>query len=174
MGLDFGGIGKGYALDRAADLLRARGVRRAQLNFGGELLGFTDGEPFEIRIADPADRLRPALRLELRAGAVSTSGQGERHVTVGGHRYGHILDPRSGLPLETHATATVVAASATLADGLSTALLVMGRQRARAFAAANPAIGAVWLERRGAEISAWRWNLPALTAESGLHVAWQP
>jgi FAD:protein FMN transferase len=172
MGLDFGGIGKGYALDHAAEVLRQRKLLRVLLNFGGELEGFTDGEAWVIEIADPADRLRPIVKLVLRRGAVSTSGQGERGVTVNGRHYGHILDPHTGQPLDTDATVTVVARTGTLADGLSTALLVMGREKAAAWCAEHPGIGALWLERANNEIRAWRWNLPTLTAEPGVKIEW--
>ena len=174
MGLDFGGIGKGYALDRALDLLRGRRVVRVLLNFGGELLGITDGEAWVLAVADPTDRLRPVLRLVLKRGAVSTSGQGERFVTADHQQYGHIVDPHLGKPLDTHATVTVVASSAARADGLSTALLVMGRDRARAFVEAHPDIGAVWLEREDQKILAWRWNLPTVSVEPGVDVEWMP
>lgn len=172
MGLDFGGIGKGYALDRAAELLRDRGVKRALLNFGGELVGTSDGEAWVIQIADPADRMRPVVKLILKRGAVSTSGQGERFVTVNGRTYGHILDPRQGRPLDTRATVTVVARSGTLADGFSTALLVMGREKAQAFVADHREIGALWLEPTVEGIRAWAWNLPTIAGEPGVRIEW--
>jgi FAD:protein FMN transferase len=172
MGLDFGGIGKGYALDHAAEVLRQRKLLRVLLNFGGELEGFTDGEAWVIEIADPTDRMRPIVKLVLRRGAVSTSGQGERGVTVNGRHYGHILDPHSGQPIDTEATVTVVARTGALADGLSTALLVMGRDKAAAWCAEHRDIGALWLEPANNEIRAWRWNLPTLTAEPGVHIEW--
>ena len=172
-GLDFGGIGKGYALDRALDVMRAHGIRSAVFNFGGELAGYRDSGAWTAPIADPARRDRAVVRLQVAAGAVSTSGQGERFFEAGGRRYGHIIDPVSGRPLDTRATVTAIAASGTRADGLSTALLVMGRERAQAYVRAHPDIGAVWLEPAARGVSAWRWNVPAI-AEPGVNVTWMP
>lgn len=163
--VDLGGIGKGFALDRAAERLRVLGVDGALLNFGGELCAF--GRPAErprdrgwtVTLADPADRLRPVASFVLEQGAVSTSSQGERGFTAGGRHYGHVLDPRSGLPVESRASVTVVAASATRADGLSTALLVAGRDSARVWAAQHPADGVVWLEPAGSAVRMWCWNV---------------
>jgi thiamine biosynthesis lipoprotein len=174
MALDFGGIGKGYALDRAGALLRERRLPRALLNFGGELLAFSNGQAWVIEIADPEDRLRPAVRLVVRQGAVSTSGQGERFVTVDHQRYGHVIDPHGGRPLTTQATVTVIASSATRADGLSTALLVLGRDRARAYVESHPGIGAIWLEHDGEGIHAWRWNVATASLDPGVRAEWVP
>ena len=163
MSVDLGGIGKGLALDRAADRLRENGVDRGLLNFGGETLAL--GADWDVAVADPSARLTPAVRLRVSAGAVSTSGQSERGVVVRGRRYGHIVDPRDGRPVERAGSVTVVAPSATRADALSTALLVMGRERAGEFAARHPEVGVLWLEPKGATMRAWKWNLPRCAAE---------
>jgi thiamine biosynthesis lipoprotein len=170
--VDLGGIGKGYALDRASDVLRQLGVKRALVNFGGEVLAFTHREPWQVTIADPADRLRPVLRLSLSNGAVSTSAQSERGFTRNGVRYGHVLDPRSGAPVRSDASVSVVSRSATRADALSTALLVMGRENAARYAAAHPGIGVLWLEPSEGVIRAWAWNLAAIHPEPGARVQW--
>ena len=172
MGVDLGGIGKGFALDRAARLLAAAGVERALLDLGGEALALSPrGRPWRLAVAHPLDRLRPAARIAIARGAVSTSGQAERGVTVRGRRYGHILDPSSGRPLATRATVTVVAPSATRADGLSTALLVMGRESAFALARRHPEVGVLWIEPDHGLLRAWKWNLSA-TAEPGVAIRW--
>lgn len=105
--LDFGGIGKGYALDAAAAVLRARGVRRALLNFGGQVyaLGRWTVET-------------PAGALVLEDASAATSGDSERP--------GHIVDPANGLPRRGPATATVVLASAAEADAWSKPLYLGG------------------------------------------------
>ncbi|TMQ67458.1 MAG: FAD:protein FMN transferase [Candidatus Eisenbacteria bacterium] len=172
MGVDLGGIGKGFALDRAARLLAAEGIERALLNLGGEVLALSPkGRPWPIAVAHPNDRLRPAVRIAIAQGAVSTSGQGVRGVTVRGKHLGHILDPSSGRPLDTQATVTVVAPSATRADGLSTALLVMGRERALALARRHQEIGVLWIEPDHGLLRAWKWNLSAI-AEPGVAIRW--
>ncbi|MGH9797731.1 MAG: FAD:protein FMN transferase, partial [Candidatus Polarisedimenticolia bacterium] len=124
MGIDFGGIGKGIALDAAALRLRERGVRSALLDFGGQVLaiGAPAGRPgWETGVADPVQRDRPVLGIRLRDLSAATSGNSER-----GGRSGHLLDPRRGAPAPFGGTVTVVAADGTSADALSTALFVMG------------------------------------------------
>jgi thiamine biosynthesis lipoprotein len=164
--LDLGGIAKGFALDRAASVLRARGVTDAALDAGGQWLhaARTDAPPCTVWVADPRDRDRPAVRLAFGAGSLSTSGQSERFFEAGGRRYGHILDPASGRPLATRASASVLASSGTGADALSTALLVLGHDGARAFAAAHPDVGVLWLEPAGGRVRAEAWNLDGVTA----------
>jgi thiamine biosynthesis lipoprotein len=174
MGLDFGDLGRGYALDRAAELLRLRRVERALIDIGDQQIGVSRGEAWVIDIADPTDRLRPAFRLVLRRGAVSTAGQGEKFVTADHQRYGRMVDPRNGHPLETNATVTVVAGSALRAAGIATALLTMGRDRARAFVEDRPDLGVLWLESDSDGLHAWRWNLATLSAEPDIKVVWMP
>lgn len=169
-GLDLGGIGKGFALDRAAEALAERRVATVRLNFGGEVLVRADSGSWTIAIAHPERRLEPVVELRLANGAVSTSGQSERGFTRDGVRYGHVLDPRTGRPVATRASVSVVAASATRADALSTALLVMGRERAAAFAQLHPEIAALWLEPAGDSLRAWKWNLTP--AASDPRVRW--
>ncbi len=122
--LDLGGYGKGFALDEAARVLRARGIDSALFNFGGQVLALDapPGEPgWIVEIAHPDERLRPVAELVLRDRSVATSSNAER---------GHVLDPRTGRPAEWRAAVTVVARSAADADALSTALLVAGPERA--------------------------------------------
>jgi thiamine biosynthesis lipoprotein len=159
--LDLGGIGKGFALDRAVDVLRARGLTRAALDAGGQWLVF-GAESCSLWVAHPADRDRPAVHVAIRDGSLSTSAQSERFVRAGGRRIGHVLDPRTGQPLATRASVTVWASSGTRADALSTALLVMGHDGARAFAAAHPDVGVLWLEPQGRRVVAHAWNLEVL------------
>jgi thiamine biosynthesis lipoprotein len=126
--IDTGGFGKGVALDAAAGAASRAGATAALLDFGGQLLamGASDGTGSGVAVADPRERSRPVLELALRQGSASTSAQSERFVEVGGRRFGHVLDPRSGRPLAFDGSATVVAGTAAEADVLSTALLVMG------------------------------------------------
>ncbi len=172
MGLDFGGIGKGFALENATTLLRMRGVRRALLSLGSQISAFTDGEAWVIQISDPADDTRPVLRLIVRQGAVSTSSQGDGGFTARGRRYGLTFDPRHGDPVDSRAAVTVIAPGATRADALSTALLVMGRERAEAYATDHPGIGVVWMEPTSTQIQAWKWNLGSFSVEPDANLRW--
>ncbi len=128
-GLDLGGIAKGYAVDAAVEALSARGVTSGIVNAGGDLrvLGRTPaGASWRIGLRHP---LRPEsllLSLLVEDEGVATSGNYFRYFTVGGRRYGHVLDPRTGTPAETALSATVIAPRAMRADGLATGALVCG------------------------------------------------
>ena len=157
--LDLGGIAKGFALDRALGVLRARGVRSAALDAGGQRLLF-GAVPCSVWVAHPEQRDRAAVLLVLADGSLSTSAQSLHTLRHGSRRIGHVLDPRTGQPLATRASVSVFAPSGTRADALSTALLVMGRERALAFAAAHPELGVLWLEPQGSGVVvAEAWNL---------------
>ncbi len=130
--VDFGGIGKGYALDRAAAVLEARGVHRALLDFGGQLLALDppEGERgWKIDVRDPAHPDATVGSIGLVRSSISSTADYERGFDVGGRRVSHVVDPRTGRPVEGMLGATVVYASATGADALSTALYVMGVER---------------------------------------------
>ncbi|HET6371741.1 MAG TPA: FAD:protein FMN transferase [Candidatus Polarisedimenticolia bacterium] len=149
MRLDPGGIGKGYALDAAAGVLKRRGITRALLDFGGQILalGAPDGATaWEASIAHPLRRDLSAMSMALRDASISTSGNAEKGLVVEGRRLGHILDPRTGMPLATTASVSVVAPTAVEADALSTALLVMGPEAGLRWAATRPDLSVVFLE----------------------------
>ncbi len=149
MGLDPGALGKGYALDAAARVLRGRGQTSAMLDFGGQILaiGAPPGiEAWEIDVAHPLDRSRPARSLKLRDRSVSTSGNSEKGPIVSGRPLGHVVDPRTGRLSETLGSATVIAATAEEADALSTALLVMGPDAGLDWAAGRPGVEVLYLE----------------------------
>lgn len=148
VGIDLGGIGKGYALDRAAAVLRREGIDSALLNFGGQVLavGAPPGEPgWIVEVADPRDRFRPALALRLKDASAATSSNTERGVRRGREWIGHVLDPGSGRPAPFPGSATAVAPDATRADAYSTALLVMGPERGVAWAEDRADVAAVFL-----------------------------
>lgn len=170
MGMDFGGIGKGLALDRVARLMKRDSLRRVVIDFGGQVLVL--GDHWLVKIAHPTNRLLPVIRLDASNGSVSTSSQSEHGFTIKKQRYGHIIDPRSGQPVAGDASVTVVAVNATRADALSTALLVMGRESALEFAKHHPDIGVLWLEPAGDSVRAWMSNLPGARAEPGITVEW--
>ena len=173
MGLDFGGIGKGYALDRVEKTLRDAGIERALVNFGGEVLGLSDGASWVVKVAHPQERGRPAVLIAVKNGAVSTSGQSERGIQVKETWYGHVLDPVRGVPVPTGASVTVVTRSATRADALSTALLVMGRDAAERWAQEHTDVGVLWLEPDDRGVRGWKWNLPGAAAAPGVSVDWK-
>jgi thiamine biosynthesis lipoprotein len=151
--LDAGAFGKGAALRAARHALDSLGIQRAQVDFGGHLLligADGDGESGHhvIGIAHPQRRTEPAVRMRLRDTSVATSGQSERFVVAAGRRIGHVIDPRTGLPVPPWGSVTVVTPDPLLADVLSTALFVMGPDGARAWAATAGKTGVLVLELR--------------------------
>lgn len=151
--LDTGGFGKGAALRTAIAVLRARGIEVAYVDFGGQVaaLGSPAAEPagWKIRIAHPTRRQETVTAIRLQAGSVATSSQSERFVEVDGSRYGHVLDPRTGRPVEGGASVTVVATDPLVADVLATALLVMGAEEGGRWAAEQDDVGVLFLVDRG-------------------------
>jgi FAD:protein FMN transferase len=148
MELNLGAIGKGYALDRAADLLREKDLRDCLLHGGNSSVlarGHRDSESggWTIALKHP---LRPSERFAefiLRDQALGTSGSGTQYFHHGGKRYGHIIDPRTGWPAEKILSSTVIAPTAAEADALSTALYVMSLDEAAAFAQLRPDVAAL-------------------------------
>lgn len=135
--LDFGGIAKGYASMRVAQIMREYHIRSAKLNLGGnvQLIGARpDGRAWRIAIRNPQPEEPYLGVLSVKDKAVVTSGGYERYFEEAGVMYHHILDPKTGRPAQTGlVSVTIVSADGTLADGLSTALFVMGREKAAAF-----------------------------------------
>ncbi|MBI2559506.1 MAG: FAD:protein FMN transferase, partial [Planctomycetes bacterium] len=126
--LDLGGIGKGYAIDRACDVLKKNSVTCACINFGGNIrvIGSPPGsEAWKIAVQHPRQKDAVLGYFELTDGAISTSGDYEKFFTIDGKRYTHIIDPRNGKPVENMISVTVLAKTATQADALSTGVFVM-------------------------------------------------
>jgi thiamine biosynthesis lipoprotein len=135
MRVHLGGIGKGYAVDRAAAILRSRGIHDFMIQFGGDLYvgGRRGDRPWRLGIRDPrgpADSSFAAL--DLTDASFSTSGDYERFFIRDGRRYHHIIDPRSGEPARGSRSVTIVAASAAVADALSTGVFVLGPEEGMA------------------------------------------
>jgi thiamine biosynthesis lipoprotein len=127
--IHLGGIGKGYALDRAAGILRRRGVHDFMVQSGGDIYvsGMKDGHPWRLGIQDPRGAAnRSFAELDLSDGTFSTSGDYERSFLKDGRRYHHILDPSTGEPARGTRSVTIVANRAVLADALSTGVFLLG------------------------------------------------
>jgi len=140
MELNLGSIGKGHALQRISGLLRKAGVADALLSAGGSsvlAVGGRDGGWLVDIHSRQVERPRLA-RLRLRDAALGTSGAGEQFVEVAGKRYGHVLDPRTGLPASAVLSASVIHDDAAVADALATAFLVGGLDLARRYCALHP------------------------------------
>lgn len=138
--LNFGSIGKGYALDWGARMLRRHGVSTALLSAGNSsvlALGPSCSGSWPVGLRDPRARDRRWAVLHLRDAALATSGSGEQFFEHDGRRYGHILDPRTGHPAEGCLAATVVASCAAEADALATAFFVGGQALAQSYCATH-------------------------------------
>jgi len=131
--LDLGGIAKGFAVDRAVANLIEFGTSSALLDLGGNVfaLGLPEGrDAWVVGVRDPLDPDRTLATFTMVNRAAATSGAYERFVEIDGRRYGHVMNPATGRPAEGLLSATAVCRSATLADGLSTTLFVLGPERA--------------------------------------------
>lgn len=131
MELDFGGIGKEYAVDRAVEICRGHGLA-GLVDLGGDI-GVTgprrDGSPWPVGIRSPGDGgTLPDVGLRIMGGAVATSGDYERFVSAGGRRYGHILDPRTGWPVGGLAAVTVLADTCLVAGSVATIAMLKGAE----------------------------------------------
>ncbi len=128
--LDLGGIGKGYAVDKAFDVLKKNGITCACINFGGNIrvIGNPPDSPpgagWKIAVQHPRQKDAILGYLELMDGAISTSGDYEKFFTIDGKRYTHIIDPRNGKPVENMVSVTILAKTAMQADALSTGVFV--------------------------------------------------
>lgn len=150
MRLDLSGSAKGFAVDEAFDALRAAGATNFLVNLGGNIrvsgVPARGRETWRIAVRDPIRPGRPLGTIMLRDGeAVATSGDYERFVVIGGIRYAHIMDARTGWPSRGVAGVTVRAPAAGLADCLSTALFVMGPEDGRGLLAKYPGCEAIWI-----------------------------
>jgi thiamine biosynthesis lipoprotein len=139
MEIDFGGIGKEYAADRAMAAATAAGIDRGFVNLGGDIrviAPHADGRPWRIGIVHPRDPSRAIAHLELHEGGLATSGDYERFFEFEGQRYCHILDPRTGWPVDCPQSVSVIAPLCTVAGSSSTIAMLHG-DRAEAYLREN-------------------------------------
>jgi len=159
LALDLSGIAKGYGVDLAAATLLGLGVRDFLIEIGGELRGAGvkgDGEPWWVEIERPpgADLAEPPVLVALHGLSIATSGDWRRGFTADGHRYSHTLNPAARAPVEGDlAAVTVLHRECMQADGLATALTVLGPE-AQAFAEAR-GIAALLVRRMGGGFEEW-------------------
>jgi thiamine biosynthesis lipoprotein len=142
MEIDFGGIGKEYAADRAATVCVEHGVPHGLVNLGGDVRATgpqPDGAPWRVGIRHPRRDGAAIATVLLESGAVATSGDYERYVEIEGRRYCHILDPRTGLPVAHWQSVSVVAPLCVVAGSLATIAMLL-EQDAEACLAAERAV----------------------------------
>lgn len=136
--IDLGGIGKGAAISALIDYLEDSGVRGGLVSFGSNVAVFgekPDGKPYRIALRNPKSESGYAGALTMQKGEVlSVSGDYERYYTIDGAQYHHILDPETGYPAASGlCSVAVICSDGALADALSTALFVMGKEKSLAF-----------------------------------------
>jgi thiamine biosynthesis lipoprotein len=150
MRLGLGGIAKAYIAERGADLAVAEGVHHILIDAGGDLVarGRRGERPWTVGVRDPRSASHLLATLDLDHEVVATSGDYARFVEVDGHRFHHLLDPRTGYPALVSRSATVVARDGALAEALSTALFVLG-PRGLAISSAFPETATLLVDDKG-------------------------
>jgi len=150
MRIDVGSIGKGYAVDRAAEILRANGIQNALVDAGQSSIYAMGAPPeqaaWEVHLRDPSGRVDPVVML--RENSVSTSEQTPPSL-LGNATAGHIIDPENGKPLETKYALSVVVKTGTASDALSTTLLLVGPEKGKTIVKALPNAAAIWVSAAG-------------------------
>ncbi|MEP7271931.1 MAG: FAD:protein FMN transferase [Acidobacteriota bacterium] len=140
--LDLGGIAKGYAVDRAVGVLRLGNISRALVSAGGSTIYGLGSPPREagwtVKIQDPVAPDKTALTVRLKDQALSVSGSYEKFFELGGHRYSHIMDPRTGRPVEGTLGVAVITDNGTAGDALDNVFYVQGAVWSRKSLAAFP------------------------------------
>jgi len=129
MRIGFGGIGKGYAADRAKAILLNDGVKSGVVNAAGDLTAWgvqPNGTPWTIGIADPNAARSAFSYLEITNSSVATSGNYEKYVVIDGKKYSHTIDPKTGMPVAGIKSVTIISPSAELSDAMATPVMIMG------------------------------------------------
>ncbi|MGI9533668.1 MAG: FAD:protein FMN transferase [Thermodesulfobacteriota bacterium] len=147
--LDYGAIGKGYAVDQVAGILKTYGIDYGLLNFGGNILALDsndDNKTWEVGIQDPFDKENVLTKVNIHDLGIATSGDYEKYFKIKGKRYSHIIDPKTGYPVEKLSSVTVLANSGEEAGAFSTAFTVMGPESAIKFANNNDNVAVIVVE----------------------------
>ncbi|HWC16819.1 MAG TPA: FAD:protein FMN transferase [Terriglobales bacterium] len=172
MEIDLGAIGKGYAVDRAASVLRECAIDAALIDSGSSTMYAIGAPPGEegwlVHVPDPRDRSRTVASLKLRDESISTSGNYEKLFELGGRKYCHVMDPRTGMPVEGVLQTTLVATDGTSTDALSNAMFVMGPEAARELLATVSNSRGIWFlnENQSQKVVKWNWQGPPSRAEA--------
>jgi FAD:protein FMN transferase len=144
--LDLGAIGKGYAVDRASEVLRSLGIRNALLNAGGSTILAMGSPPDQagwlVHLRDPSKKIDPKVMLN--DGSVSTSEQTTASL-LGNDTAGHIIDPATGMPLKTVFAVSAITRTASASDALSTTLLLLGPAKGKALIKSMENVSAIWV-----------------------------
>jgi thiamine biosynthesis lipoprotein len=127
--IDFGGIAKGYAVDRCVEMLKREGIDAGIVDAGGDLRAFgkkKDGDHWTIGIRHPEKPGKVITKFMIEGGAVATSGNYERYFMENEKKYHHIIDPKDGYPPDKCVSVTIIADNALTADALATGIFILG------------------------------------------------
>ena len=129
MRIGFGGIGKGYAAEKAKQVLKEKGVESGIVNAAGDLTTWgtqPNGKPWTIGIADPEAAQHAFSSFNITDIAVATSGNYEKFVVIDGKKYSHTIDPKTGFPVSGIKSVTIINQNAEIADAMATPVMIMG------------------------------------------------
>jgi FAD:protein FMN transferase len=129
MRIGFGGIGKGYAAEKAKQMMKEMGVESGIVNASGDMTTWgyqPNGKPWTIGIADPDAKEEIFSYMNITNMAIATSGNYEKYVMINGKKYSHTIDPRTGLPVTGIKSVTIVSPNAEIADAMATPVMIMG------------------------------------------------
>ncbi|MBS3977019.1 MAG: FAD:protein FMN transferase [Syntrophomonadaceae bacterium] len=146
MVLDLGGIAKGYVLDRMVQLLKQRNHSFALIDFGGDVMAYgqhPEGRPWKLGIRHPRKPEDMIAVLQVSNRAVVTSGDYQRYRIFNDQRFSHLVDPDIGRPVQELTSVTIVAPTGIVADALSTAIFIMGKEKGQAMIESWPGVDAV-------------------------------
>jgi thiamine biosynthesis lipoprotein len=129
MRIGFGGIGKGYAAERAKLVMKENGIESGIVNASGDMTTWglqPDGKPWTIGIADPNAKDKIFSYMNITDMAVATSGNYEKFILVDGQKYSHTINPKTGLPIRGIKSVTIISPNAEIADAMATPVMIMG------------------------------------------------
>jgi len=151
MAIDLSGIAKGYAVDRAFDLLRTLGYKNLIVNAGGDLRvgGLKSDQPWSIGIQDPRVSQRIMAKISVADAAIATSGDYEKFFIYQGKRYHHIFNPKNGLPPDGCQSVTIICKEGMTADGLATAVFVLGLEKGYALCQKLEGVDCLIVDKEG-------------------------
>ncbi len=149
--IDFGGIAKGYAVDRCIEILKAHGIKNAFVNAGGDsrVIGRKNGRLWYVGVRHPRDPNKLIVNIPLEDLSISTSGDYERYFTENGIRYHHIIDPTTGDSARLSQSVTILADYSIDADALSTSIFILGAKKGLALINRIPTVSAIIVDKEG-------------------------
>ena len=154
MAIDLGGIAKGYAVDRAFELLKSHGYKNLIVNAGGDLRvgGLKNKQPWSIGIQNPRESQKILARISVLDTAIATSVDYEKYFIYHGKRYHHIFNPKDGFPTEGSQSVTIIAKDCITADGLATTVFVLSAEKGYSLCQKLEGVDCIIVDKEGKTI----------------------